>query len=72
MPKSQSACNGKARKRGQGKRTILLPDDLDLDFKLPNPLFELLEPRARLVEFRLGNLLVEEAVLDLFLKVLES
>lgn len=52
-------------------RTIFFPHNLDFNLQLANTLLKLLHASICLLELRLGDLLVEQAVLDLFLQVVE-
>ena len=56
---------------GKPRRTILLFDHLQLDLDFSELLLELLHARLDILEFRFSNLLVEQAVLDSFLEVIE-
>lgn len=62
---------GKEKERNQTRRTILLFDHFQFNLDFSELLLELFHPRLDILKFRFGNLLVEQAVLDLFLEVVK-
>lgn len=59
------------KRRNSTRLTILLFDHFQFNLDFPELLLELFDPRLDVLEFRFGNLLVEQAVLDLFLQIVE-